>query len=72
MIGRSTVHQVIRGVVLIHLGVISSVPRLPVRVSRPASPVCPASPASPRHRNYNDTMFEVLMNGGSSFRAPRR
>jgi hypothetical protein len=63
MIGRSTVHQVIRGVVLIHLGVISSVPRLPVRVSRPASP---------RHRNYNDTMFEVLMNGGSSFRAPRR
>jgi hypothetical protein len=34
MIGRSTVHQVIRGVVLIHLGVISSVPRLPSRVSR--------------------------------------
>jgi Protein of unknown function (DUF4238) len=26
---------------------------------------------SVRHRNYNDTMFELLMNGGSSFRAPR-
>jgi Protein of unknown function (DUF4238) len=27
---------------------------------------------SVRHRNYNDTMFEVLMSGGSSFKAPRR
>jgi hypothetical protein len=27
---------------------------------------------SVRHRNYNDTMFEVLMSGGSSFRASRR
>jgi len=27
---------------------------------------------SVRHRNYSDTMFELLMSGGSSFRAPRR
>lgn len=27
---------------------------------------------SVRHRNYADTMFELLMTGGSSFRAPRR
>jgi hypothetical protein len=27
---------------------------------------------SVRHRNYDDTMFELFMSGGSSFRAPRR
>jgi hypothetical protein len=27
---------------------------------------------SVRHRNYDDTMFEILMSGGSSFRAPKR
>ena len=27
---------------------------------------------SVRHKNYNDTMFEILMSGGSSFRTSRR
>jgi hypothetical protein len=27
---------------------------------------------SVRHRNYNDTMLEILMSGGSSFRPPKR
>lgn len=27
---------------------------------------------SVRHRNYDNTMFELFMSGGSSFRAPRR
>jgi hypothetical protein len=35
------VHQVIRGVVLIHLGVISSVPHLPHLPASPASPHLP-------------------------------